>query len=122
MSIEPQIPFFEVDAKVQTKSKAGRYLLIGSYPRADGRQEVKARGWIGKNESMKVIWRKIDNPPIYAGETLKDLLRRRGIEVTGKVRVGKSPNRRFHFIPLSVAASAKSLMTSTNTPIISSQK
>ncbi len=97
VSIEPQIPFFEVDAKVQTKSKAGRYLLIGSYPRADGRQEVKARGWIGKNESMKVIWRKIDNPPIYAGETLKDLLRRRGIEVTGKVRVGKVPKSAISF-------------------------
>ncbi|MBM65470.1 MAG: D-alanyl-D-alanine carboxypeptidase/D-alanyl-D-alanine-endopeptidase [Myxococcales bacterium] len=97
VSIEPQIPFFELDARVQTKARAGRYLLVGSHPRADGRQEVKARGWIGKDESMKVIWRKIDNPPIYAGETMKDLLRRRGIQVTGKVRVGKVPKDALPF-------------------------
>ena len=45
-----------------------------------------------------MIWRKVDNPPLYAGFTFRDMLLRRGIKVGGTVRVGQVPKgaERFH--------------------------
>ncbi len=41
-----------------------------------------------------VIRRRIDNPPRFAGLALREMLKRAGIKVEGKVRVGKAPGKR----------------------------
>jgi serine-type D-Ala-D-Ala carboxypeptidase/endopeptidase (penicillin-binding protein 4) len=91
-SVEPDSPYFEVQAKVSTRPGRGQYLMVSSQKSKNGkRQVVRVRGWIGAKAAPKVIWRKIDNPPLYAGYTLRDMLLRRGIKVGGTVRVGTVP-------------------------------
>jgi D-alanyl-D-alanine carboxypeptidase/D-alanyl-D-alanine-endopeptidase (penicillin-binding protein 4) len=91
-SVEPDSPYFEVQAKVSTRQGRGQYLMVSSQKSKNGkRQIVTVRGWIGVKAAPKVIWRKIDNPPLYAGYTLRDMLLRRGIRVGGTVRVGRVP-------------------------------
>ncbi|MDE0881303.1 MAG: D-alanyl-D-alanine carboxypeptidase/D-alanyl-D-alanine-endopeptidase [Myxococcota bacterium] len=99
VSVEPDTPYVKLDAKVRTRKGSGQYLMVGSKAGAKGnRQELRVRGWIGINQSPKVIWRKIDHPPLYAGYTLRDMLLRRGIKVGGTVKVGLVPKgaERFH--------------------------
>jgi len=92
VSVEPDTPYVQLDAKVATRRGLGQYLMVGSKAEQKGqRQVLRARGWIGEKQNPKVIWRKVDNPPLYAGYTLRDMLLRRGIKVGGTVRVGKVP-------------------------------
>jgi D-alanyl-D-alanine carboxypeptidase/D-alanyl-D-alanine-endopeptidase (penicillin-binding protein 4) len=92
VSVEPDTPYVQLDAKVATRRGLGQYLMVGSKAEQKvQRQLLRARGWIGEKQNPKVIWRKVDNPPLYAGYTLRDMLIRRGIKVGGTVRVGKVP-------------------------------
>ena len=99
VSVEPDTPYVELDGKIATRRGVGQYLMVGSKAAANkGRQALRARGWIGADQNPKVIWRKVDNPPLYAGFTFRDMLLRRGIKVGGTVRVGQVPKgaERFH--------------------------
>ncbi len=92
VSVEPDTPYVALDAKVTTRKGTGQYLMVGSKAGDQGRRQIlRARGWIGANQQPKVIWRKVDHPPLYAGFTMRDMLLRRGIKVGGGVRVGRVP-------------------------------
>ena len=73
--MEPDTPYVELDGKIATRRGVGQYLMVGSKAAANkGRQALRARGWIGADQNPKVIWRKVDNPPLYAGFTFRDML------------------------------------------------
>ena len=99
VSVEPDTPYVELDGKVATRKGIGQYLMVGSKSADNKRRQIlRARGWIGADQNPKVIWRKVDNPPLYAGFTFRDMLIRRGIKVGGSVRLGEVPEgaKRFH--------------------------
>jgi D-alanyl-D-alanine carboxypeptidase/D-alanyl-D-alanine-endopeptidase (penicillin-binding protein 4) len=99
VTLEPDSPYLSLDARVRTKKRSGQYLMIGSRSApSQTTQMIRARGWIGVDHPPKVIWRKIDHPPLYAGNTLRDMFIRRGIRVGGAVRVGLVPKtaKLFH--------------------------
>jgi D-alanyl-D-alanine carboxypeptidase/D-alanyl-D-alanine-endopeptidase (penicillin-binding protein 4) len=99
VSVEPNTPYVELDAKVATRKGVGQYLMVGSKASSDAKKQIiRVRGWIGMKQPPKVIWRKVDNPPLYAGFTMRDMLLRRGIKVGGAVLVGQVPDgaERFH--------------------------
>ena len=109
--MEPDTPYVELDGKVATRRGVGQYLMVGSKATDNkGRQVLRARGWIGADQNPKVIWRKVDNPPLYAGFTLRDMLIRHGIKVGGSVRLGRFPKVLNAFTLLFLADCLKSSM------------
>jgi len=56
-----------------------------------GGDVIHVSGKIGKNSKEVVIFKNITQPDIWSGYNLRSFLSQRGIQVTGKVRNGKSP-------------------------------
>lgn len=56
-----------------------------------GGDVIHVSGKIGKSSKEVVIFKNITQPDIWSGYNLKSFLSQRGINVTGKVRNGKSP-------------------------------
>ncbi len=61
--------------------------------KSDGeRQRIVVRGTVPATGEF-VSWKRIDQPPLYYGQTLKMLLEQRGVHVRGKVKLGLVPDR-----------------------------
>jgi D-alanyl-D-alanine carboxypeptidase/D-alanyl-D-alanine-endopeptidase (penicillin-binding protein 4) len=83
--------YFQVDASVTTVRDNGRRKLR---PRAtvDGeRTRIVVDGRIALRAEAVVYFKRVGDPTFYYGQTLRALLERRGIRVTGKVRRGLVP-------------------------------
>lgn len=91
VAVEPSSEYFKVDNQVVTvPAKSRKRLNPSSHP--DGaRQRIVVSGWLPAGAATTVFYKKIDNPPMYAGETLRAIFRERGIEITGRVRLGATP-------------------------------
>jgi serine-type D-Ala-D-Ala carboxypeptidase/endopeptidase (penicillin-binding protein 4) len=91
VEVEPDSGFFEVVNELGTVGpKAARRLVVASIP-SGGRQRILVQGRLPAGGRPSVVWRKIDDPPRYLGETLRRLLELRGVKVTGRVRLGTVP-------------------------------
>jgi D-alanyl-D-alanine carboxypeptidase/D-alanyl-D-alanine-endopeptidase (penicillin-binding protein 4) len=58
-----------------------------------GGDVIHVSGKIGKSAKEVVIFKNITQPDLWAGYNLKSFLAQRGILVTGKIRVGKAPEK-----------------------------
>ncbi|RYZ86479.1 MAG: D-alanyl-D-alanine carboxypeptidase/D-alanyl-D-alanine-endopeptidase, partial [Proteobacteria bacterium] len=58
-----------------------------------GGDVIHVSGKIGKNAKETVIFKNITKPDLWSGYNLKAFLSQRGIQVTGKIRVGKVTDR-----------------------------
>jgi serine-type D-Ala-D-Ala carboxypeptidase/endopeptidase (penicillin-binding protein 4) len=89
VELEPASDLFEVDVRATTVAQRGRRkLTVASIP--DGaRQRIVVDGKIPLGSRMQVVWRRIDEPGLYLGHTLRRLLELRGVKVTGRVRLGE---------------------------------
>jgi D-alanyl-D-alanine carboxypeptidase/D-alanyl-D-alanine-endopeptidase (penicillin-binding protein 4) len=91
VEVEPPSDYFTVvNAAVGTLSRARR-VSVSSELEGE-RQKILVRGTVPPSGEV-VVWRRIDAPPLYYGQTLKGLLEQRGVHVRGKVRVGNVPER-----------------------------
>jgi D-alanyl-D-alanine carboxypeptidase/D-alanyl-D-alanine-endopeptidase (penicillin-binding protein 4) len=91
VELEPPSDFFEIDNRTTTVGARGRrHLTISSVP-AGGKQRILIEGRIPLGSRVQVAWKKIDEPGLYLGHTLKRLLQVRGVTVTGRVRAGEAP-------------------------------
>jgi serine-type D-Ala-D-Ala carboxypeptidase/endopeptidase (penicillin-binding protein 4) len=100
VEVDPASDYFTVvNGAVGTLSRARRVSVSSEL---DGdHQRIVVRGTVPAT-GQSVVYRRIDQPPLYYGHTLKMLLEQRGVHVRGKVRVGSVPE---HLHLLYVASS-----------------
>lgn len=91
IEIEPASDFFIVDNAVVTVPRRSRGRINPSSQAAGGRQRVRVTGRLPLGRRTAVFYRKVDNPPMYAGETFKAIFIQRGISVRGNVQLGVVP-------------------------------
>jgi serine-type D-Ala-D-Ala carboxypeptidase/endopeptidase (penicillin-binding protein 4) len=92
VDMEPASDFFVVDNTVTSGPGRARRVSVKS----DGfgeRQKIVVKGQVPDERGAVSVWKKIDNPPLYFGNTLKQLLTQRGVKVKGKVKQGLTPSR-----------------------------
>nr|WP_228530996.1 MULTISPECIES: D-alanyl-D-alanine carboxypeptidase/D-alanyl-D-alanine-endopeptidase [Myxococcaceae] len=88
VEVEPASEFFLVEGGLATGSRRARRISVSSEAAGD-KQKLVVRGVLPADKSGAVsVWKKVDNPPMYFGYTLKSLLAQRGVKVKGKVKLG----------------------------------
>jgi serine-type D-Ala-D-Ala carboxypeptidase/endopeptidase (penicillin-binding protein 4) len=92
VEMEPPSDYFTVENTLTTGSSRARRVSVTSKPGGE-KQKILVRGQLPDNEGSLSVWKKIDNPPMYFGYTLKQLLTTRGIKVKGRVKQGLAPTR-----------------------------
>jgi D-alanyl-D-alanine carboxypeptidase/D-alanyl-D-alanine-endopeptidase (penicillin-binding protein 4) len=91
VELEPASDLFQVDVRATTSAPGSRRRVTVSSTAAGARQRIVVDGRVPQGSRIQVVWRRIDNPPLYLGHTLRRLLEQRGVKVTGKVRTGAVP-------------------------------
>lgn len=91
IELEPSSDYFVVNNSVTTVAPRARGRLTPSSQPYGDRQRVSVDGRLPAGRPASVFYRKIDNPPLYAGETFKAVFNARGISVRGTVRQGVMP-------------------------------
>jgi D-alanyl-D-alanine carboxypeptidase/D-alanyl-D-alanine-endopeptidase (penicillin-binding protein 4) len=91
VELSPHCDYFIVENHATTaKPSSYRRLYASSLP-AGEKQRIVVVGSIPSRAGAAEIWKKIDNPTFYFGQTLKALLEQRGIKIRGRVRRGAVP-------------------------------
>ncbi|HYX93282.1 MAG TPA: D-alanyl-D-alanine carboxypeptidase/D-alanyl-D-alanine-endopeptidase [Myxococcaceae bacterium] len=88
-AVEPTSDYFILKTNLST-SKRRRRLSVDSESAGD-KQRITVEGSVGAGAGSWSVSKKIDNPPMYFGQTLKALLVQRGVKVRGKVKLGPVP-------------------------------
>lgn|GEM_PF-949574 len=87
VSILPKSSYYTLENTATTTDYKNTELLVHT-PKAGNRNKVTIKGNINRKAKRRVFKLKIDNPPLFAGISLKDTLEREGIEVSGSVELG----------------------------------
>lgn len=101
--IEPPSEYFTVESRLVTGTKMQRRYTVSIGPDKDKvRQRIEVHGVVPVEKGTWSQWKKVDQPGLYFGYTLKALLAQRGVKVKGRIRTGAvTPGSRM----LSVAQS-----------------
>jgi D-alanyl-D-alanine carboxypeptidase/D-alanyl-D-alanine-endopeptidase (penicillin-binding protein 4) len=91
VEVEPASDHFQIENRVKTVGPRGRRHVTVSSVGAGGKQRIVVEGRIPLGSRTQVAWKRIDDPALYLGHTLKRLLQLRGVAVTGRVRLGATP-------------------------------
>ena len=83
--------YFVIDNKVATVRANGRRKLRPHTAAEGEKTRIVVDGRLPLRADPMVLFRRVGDPTFYYGQTLKMLLRQRGIRVTGKVRRGLAP-------------------------------
>jgi D-alanyl-D-alanine carboxypeptidase/D-alanyl-D-alanine-endopeptidase (penicillin-binding protein 4) len=103
VELEPASPFFVVDNRTVTAAPSGRARVVVTTQMERGRERVVVAGRVPVGSRPHVVWRRIDEPALYFGHTLKALLELRGIKV-GRIRSGRAPDSaRLYYVSQSDA-------------------
>jgi serine-type D-Ala-D-Ala carboxypeptidase/endopeptidase (penicillin-binding protein 4) len=89
--IDPASDYAAIEGTVTTVAKGRTYVNVDVVPVAD-RSHVRVSGRINLTDPGRSFWRRIDNPPVFAGEVMKAALQQLGITVRGKVKVAAAPD------------------------------
>jgi len=87
---DPPSDYPQIHGRIRTVDAGRTSISVDLVPFQD-RSQVKVAGRILATDPGHAFWRRVDNPPVYAGEILKNLLARSQVHVTGKVRTGPVP-------------------------------
>ena len=92
IELEPEArDYFVVDGRVATVRANGRRRLRPHTVSEGERTRIVVEGRVPLHGETVVMFRRVGNPTFYYGQTLRMLLRQRGIRVSGKVRRGEVP-------------------------------
>ena len=92
VELEPASDYFTLDGKVTTGTKTQRRFTVSSgVDRGSVRQKITVEGVVPVDKGTWSQWRKIDQPALYFGFTVKELLKQRGVKVKGRIRLGTVP-------------------------------
>jgi D-alanyl-D-alanine carboxypeptidase/D-alanyl-D-alanine-endopeptidase (penicillin-binding protein 4) len=92
VEIEPNSDYFVIENQLTTGSRRARRVSVTSKAFGD-KQKITVRGQLPPEQGALSVYKKIDNPPLYFGFTLKEMLKSRGIKMRGRVRMGYAPSR-----------------------------
>jgi D-alanyl-D-alanine carboxypeptidase/D-alanyl-D-alanine-endopeptidase (penicillin-binding protein 4) len=92
VELEPASDYFVLEANVATGTKTQRRFTVGSTLDRDGvRQKIDVSGVVPFEKGSWSAWKKIDQPSLYFGFTVRELLKQRGVKIKGRVRQGLVP-------------------------------
>ena len=91
VELEPASDFFVVDNRTVTARARARRRVVASSSLQGGRERITVTGRLPLEGADQVFYRKIGDPTLYFGHTLKRMLELRGVHVTGQVRAGRVP-------------------------------
>lgn len=92
IEVEPPSDYFVVEGDVLTGNKTQRRFTVSSSVDKDRvRQRIEAKGVVPVDKGAWSAWKKIDQPALYFGFTLKALLAERGVKVKGRLKAGTVP-------------------------------
>ncbi len=92
VEVEPPSSYVTVDNKVTTGERTQRrFVVAATFDTKTQRQVISATGMISSKRGTWTVYRKVDRPTQYFGQTLQALLKARGVRVLGRVRLGKAP-------------------------------
>jgi D-alanyl-D-alanine carboxypeptidase/D-alanyl-D-alanine-endopeptidase (penicillin-binding protein 4) len=89
--IEPASPYFSVAGRVTTANDGPAAPTVETLSDNNGRTRVVVAGRVRLGSEPRTFLRRVIEPPLYLGWTLKQILERRGISVVKGVRVGPTP-------------------------------
>ncbi|MGQ0504370.1 MAG: D-alanyl-D-alanine carboxypeptidase/D-alanyl-D-alanine endopeptidase [Myxococcaceae bacterium] len=90
VEIEPPSDYISVDSALTTGARRYRRFSVKSEPLGDKQQKILVQGTV-PDERVWSIYKKIDHPPYYFGQSLKRILNDRGIKMKGRVRLATVP-------------------------------
>jgi serine-type D-Ala-D-Ala carboxypeptidase/endopeptidase (penicillin-binding protein 4) len=94
VEVEPPSDFFVIDSKVMTGNANQRHYTVTSGLDKDKvRQKIEATGFVPLEKGNWAVWKKVSQPTLYFGFTLREMMRMRGIKVKGRLRVGNAPTK-----------------------------
>lgn len=99
VEVEPPSDYFVIEQEVTTGNKTQRRFTVTSAVDKDRvRQKIEAKGVVPVDKGTWSVWKKIDQPALYFGFTVKELLKQRGVKVKGRLRAGTVPwNQKLFF-------------------------
>ena len=89
--IEPASPYFTLSGRVVTATDGPVGPTVETASDNGGHTRVIVTGRVRLGSEPRTFLRRVVEPPLYLGWTLKQLLERRGISVAKGVRVGPAP-------------------------------
>lgn len=90
--LEPPSDFFVLETALTTGTKTQRRFTVSSGVDKDRiRQKVEVKGVVPYEKGVWSQYKKVDQPALYFGFTLKQLLAQRGVKVKGRIRTGAVP-------------------------------
>jgi len=90
VELEPDSDFLALDNRTATVGSSGRGRVKVATDLRAGKERVVVEGRVPAAARPQVLWRRVDDPALYLGQTLKRLLELRGVKV-GRVRTGVAP-------------------------------
>jgi len=90
-ALEPESDYLELVNRAVTGKAGSRGRVVPRSLAAGARQRITVEGRLPVGGRELAIWRKVDDPAAYFGQTLRRLLALRGVKVLGKVRRGPVP-------------------------------
>ncbi len=92
IEVEPPSDYFVIEGDVATGTKTQRRFTVASTIDKDRiRQKIEAQGVVPSDKGTWSVWKKIDQPGLYFGFTLRALLTQRGVKVKPRLRGGVVP-------------------------------
>ncbi|MBS1149109.1 MAG: D-alanyl-D-alanine carboxypeptidase [Myxococcaceae bacterium] len=90
--LEPPSEYFTLESHLRTGSKTQRRFVVGTELDKDRiHQKVTVSGYVPVEKGTWSVWKKVEQPALYFGFTLKALLAQRGVKVKGRLRSGLVP-------------------------------
>jgi D-alanyl-D-alanine carboxypeptidase/D-alanyl-D-alanine-endopeptidase (penicillin-binding protein 4) len=85
--VDPASSYAELEAPITTVARGKTKVHVDVSPRGD-HSRVRVTGRIVLGDTPFETWRRVDNPPVFAGRLLETLLTQVGVKVRGRVRAG----------------------------------
>ncbi len=90
--LEPASEYFTLESQLHTGNKTQRRFVVGTELDKDKiHQKVSVSGFVPAEKGVWSVWKKVEQPALYFGFTLKALLVQRGVKVKGRLRSGVVP-------------------------------
>lgn len=96
--VDPVSDYASVRNNVRTVSHGRTNVQVSVVPDGHGQSVIHVAGRIKVGEAGRAFWRRIDNPPIFAGSVLKNALKQVGIKFSGKIRQGHVTDDATHLL------------------------
>lgn len=90
VNLDPPSRYAAVEGEITTVGRGRSNIEVDVEPVGD-RSIIKLGGRIAKKDSGRGFYRRVDNPPIYAGEVLRTALEQLGVKLRGSVKLGVAP-------------------------------